>query len=52
VEILINYQVKKKKGGGDFIRAKLRTITQGADCQEALGTVSPVRSQRHSHIHF
>ena len=45
----INNQVKKKRG--NFIQAKLRIVTWET-FSEALRTVLPVRSRRHSHIHF
>lgn len=42
--------LRRKKG--NFIRAKLRIITQKTDPQKALRTVPLVRSLRHSYIRF
>lgn len=42
-----NFFLRRKKE--NFIQVKLRIRTQQADSQDALRTVLPVRSQRHSH---
>lgn len=43
-------KLRRKKE--NLMQVKLRIRTQGADSQEALRAALPVRSGRHSHIHF
>ena len=48
----IQLTIKLRRKEENFIRAKLRIITRDRESKKALRTVRPVRSRRHSHIHF